>query len=72
MLFTCSDINQSRRHMTYHQLITVNLIYIIYYSLEKKVENILLEITDKDAYGKKKLYKTQNVNELPLKQASSR
>ncbi|CAG9790872.1 unnamed protein product [Diatraea saccharalis] len=40
-------------------------------SLEKKVENILLEITDKDSYGKRKLYKTPNVNELMLKQSSS-
>ncbi|CAH2982204.1 unnamed protein product [Chilo suppressalis] len=40
-------------------------------SLEKKVEDILLEITDKDSYGKRKLYKTPNVNELSLKQAGS-
>ncbi|XP_063830249.1 unconventional myosin-IXa-like [Ostrinia nubilalis] len=40
-------------------------------SWEKKVEDILLEITDEDSYSKKKLYKTQNVNEIPLKQAST-
>ncbi|KAL0821045.1 hypothetical protein ABMA28_005681, partial [Loxostege sticticalis] len=40
-------------------------------SWEKKVGDILLEITDEDSYSKKKLYKTQNVNELPLKQAST-
>ncbi|XP_049872025.1 unconventional myosin-IXAa-like [Pectinophora gossypiella] len=40
-------------------------------SIEKKRENIILESSAAQTYGKRRVSKTQNITELPLKQASS-
>lgn len=54
-----------------HQKFNMVIKRMSFCSLEKKRENIILESTAQ-SYGKRRVTKTQNITELPLKQTTAK